>query len=116
MIFICFARLLQVLSQIVDNHVHRVYICKENEKGQEVVGVVTPTDILSLIAGQAGWLRRALSTRLNSSKRQASSGAAAAADQAALEEAIAGATAGVAAENGAEGAHGGGKKARHEEQ
>lgn len=42
---------LQVLVQIVDNHVHRVYICKENDKGQEVVGVVTPTDILSLIAG-----------------------------------------------------------------
>lgn len=43
---------LQVLVQIVDNHVHRVYICKDNDKGQEVVGVVTPTDILSLIAGK----------------------------------------------------------------
>jgi hypothetical protein len=101
---------LQVLSQIVDNHVHRVYICKENDKGQEVVGVVTPTDILSLVAGQAGWLRRALSTRLNSSKRQASSPTAAA--QAALDEAIAGATAAVAAD-GVDGGHEG-KKAKHE--
>lgn len=42
---------MQVLVQIVDNHVHRVYICTDNDKGQEVVGVVTPTDILSLIAG-----------------------------------------------------------------
>lgn len=107
----CACGVLQVLSQIVDNHVHRVYICKENERGQEVVGVVTPTDILSLIAGQAGWLRRALSTRLNSSKRQASSPTAAAA-QAALDEAIAGAKAAVAAD-GAEGGHEG-KKAKHE--
>lgn len=100
-----------------DNHVHRVYICKEGSKGQEVVGVVTPTDILSLIAGQGGWLRRTLSLRANSTKRQASTPAAAggaaggAAAAAALDEAIAVATAAVAAVDG-EGAGEGCKKAR----
>lgn len=93
---------------MVDNHVHRVYICTESEKGQEVVGVVTPTDILSLIAGQGGWLRRALSARANGSKRHASAEAA----EASLEDAVAGA---LAADAAVEGAHGGGKKARHEE-
>jgi hypothetical protein len=99
--------------QIVDNHVHRVYICKEGEKGQEVLGVVTPTDILSLIAGQAGWLRRALSMRANS-KRQASIPSAAAA-AVALDAAIAEATAAVMADvvDGAAAADGiGHKKAR----
>lgn len=95
---------------MVDNHVHRVYICTESEKGQEVVGVVTPTDILSLIAGQGGWLRRALSARANGSKCQASAEAAQA--EASLEDAVAGA---LAADAAVEGAHGGGKKARHEE-
>jgi len=96
-----------------DNHVHRVYICKEGSKGQEVVGVVTPTDILSLIAGQGGWLRRTLSLRANSTKRQAStpSAGAGAAAAAALDEAIAVATAAVAAVDG-EGADEGCKKAR----
>lgn len=103
---------MQVLSQIVDNHVHRVYICAEGDKGQEVVGVVTPTDILSLIAGQGGWLRRALSARANGSKRHASAEAAEA--EASLEDAVAGALAADAA--AVEGAHGGGKKARHEEE
>jgi hypothetical protein len=103
----------QVLSQIVDNHVHRVYICTESDKGQEVVGVVTPTDILSLIAGQGGWLRRALSARANGSKRQASAEAAEA-EEVLLDDAVARALAADAAA-AAEGAHGGGKKARHED-
>jgi hypothetical protein len=109
----------QVLVQIVDNHVHRVYICKEGDKGQEVLGVVTPTDILSLIAGQAGWLRRALSMRANSSKRQASMPSAAAA-AVALDAAIAEATAAVMADvvdgAAAAGDSTGHKKARVDEQ
>jgi hypothetical protein len=110
----------QVLAQIVDNHVHRVYICREGDKGQQVLGVVTPTDILSLIAGQAGWLRRALSMRANSSKRQASVPSAAAAAAVALDVAIAEATAAVLADvvdGAAAAADGSGhKKARVEEQ
>lgn len=60
-----------------DNHVHRVYICREQGASQHVIGVVTPTDILSLIAGRAGWLRRTLSTKSNDSahKRNAAEGA-----------------------------------------
>jgi hypothetical protein len=50
-----------------DNHVHRLYVTRESDKpgGQTVIGVVTPTDCLNLIAGQAGWLRRTLSLRSN---------------------------------------------------
>lgn len=102
------ATLATVLCQMVDNSVHRVYICTESEKGQEVVGVVTPTDILSLVAGQAGWLRRTLSTRSNGMKRPASEAASAEAAAAALdamceaaEEAEAVAAAAAAADGGA---------------
>lgn len=83
----------QVIAQMCDNQVHRVYICIERETGQEVVGVVTPTDILSNISGQAGWLRRTLSARHASCKRQAQ-GPADTCTASALQRAVEAATAG----------------------
>jgi hypothetical protein len=38
-----------------DNVVHRVYVVETGTKPHEVVGVVTPTDILALVAGLGGW-------------------------------------------------------------
>lgn len=72
-----------------DNHVHRVYICQEQNEKQQVVGVVTPTDILSLIAGQAGWLRRTLSMKSNGGNKRPAADAAAAALNAAADVAAA---------------------------
>lgn len=40
-----------------DNTVHRVYVVQPGAKPHEVVGVVTPTDILALVSGLGGWHR-----------------------------------------------------------
>ena len=39
-----------------DNVVHRVYVCEKGAKPHEVVGVVTPTDILALVSGVGPWV------------------------------------------------------------
>jgi hypothetical protein len=38
-----------------DNVVHRVYVVEKGAKPHEVVGVITPTDILALVAGLGSW-------------------------------------------------------------
>ncbi|KAF6254676.1 hypothetical protein COO60DRAFT_1642116 [Scenedesmus sp. NREL 46B-D3] len=49
------ATLLEVLQTMCGNLVHRVYVVEKGAKPHEVVGVVTPTDILALISGQGSW-------------------------------------------------------------
>uniref|UniRef100_A0A383VM92 CBS domain-containing protein n=1 Tax=Tetradesmus obliquus TaxID=3088 RepID=A0A383VM92_TETOB len=49
------ATLLEVLQVMCDNVVHRVYVVEKGAKPHEVVGVVTPTDILALVAGLGSW-------------------------------------------------------------
>lgn len=46
---------LQVLQIMCENVVHRVYVCEKGASPYEVVGVVTPTDILALVAGVGPW-------------------------------------------------------------
>jgi hypothetical protein len=41
-----------------DNVVHRVYVVEKGAKPHEVVGVITPTDILALVAGLGSWGKR----------------------------------------------------------
>ncbi|KAF8071153.1 hypothetical protein HT031_001235 [Scenedesmus sp. PABB004] len=49
------ATLLEVLTTMCDNVVHRVYVREPGAKPHEVVGVVTPTDILTLLASLGEW-------------------------------------------------------------
>ncbi len=64
-----------------DNVVHRVYIREEGSK-PEVVGVVTPTDILALVAGLGGEAGAEPTGEEPASKRAGSSGGDAAEQQA----------------------------------
>lgn len=48
--------MLQVLKIMCDNVVHRVYVCEKGATPHEVVGVVTPTDILALVSGVGVWV------------------------------------------------------------
>jgi len=53
----------QVLQVMCGNHVHRVYVREKGHKPHEVMAVITPTDILKLLAGSAGLMNRQASTK-----------------------------------------------------
>lgn len=71
------------MRTLVDSNIHRVYCVEKGAQPREVIAVVTPTDILRLLASTAGWAQEQVAQQ-SAPKRgageQAPAGAAAEAD------------------------------------